>query len=80
MFVSLVIGFKLARVSFEKETCYRTCSWARPELVLGFFVCANLGGQLGSWGVRQVQFHSGLCWDQPAARTSLHRAELSSAD
>lgn len=49
-FVSLVIGLKLAGVSFEKETCYRACSWARPELVSGFFLCANLGGQLGSWG------------------------------
>ena len=52
VFVSLVIGLKLAGVSFEKETCYRACSWAGPELVSGFFMCANWKGSREAGGVR----------------------------
>lgn len=44
MFVSLIIGLKLAGVPFEKENRSRGCSWTIPELGLGF-VCVNLEGR-----------------------------------
>lgn len=54
VFISLVIGLKLAGVSFEKETCSRSCSWAGPELALGFLCVCYLGRAVGKTGGGQT--------------------------